>query len=185
VFPLAGTVSAMDGVCVPPFPDEPALACAAAVVVAVLACAAVAAVAVLVVAVLACAAVAAVAVLVVAVLACAAVAAAAVLVAGGVVVAAVVVVVVVAPLVVLEPVEPVEPLGTFGGLVGPRWSSVLSVAGVNAGVEAGTLSVTFVPPQAASATPPSVAAASSAKGRARRAITVRAEACAGRTSGSR
>jgi hypothetical protein len=62
---------------------------------------------------------------------------------------------------------------------------VLSVAGVSAGDEPGTLSVTFVPPQAASTTPPSVAAASSARGRVRWTFTTRAEACAARTSGSR
>jgi hypothetical protein len=85
------------------------------------------------------------------------------------------------PAVPLEPVEPVEPAA---GVVGPRWSRVLSVVGLSVGVVAGTLSATFVPPQAASATPHSVAAIN-AVGRARRPLTSRAAACAGRMWGSR
>ncbi len=95
-------------------------------------------------------------------------------------------VLVVCPPLVPEPAElgPVEPPALALGLVGPRWSSVLLVEGLSAGVVLGTLSATVVPPQAASATAPKVAA-TSASGCPRRAFTARAEACAARTTGSR
>ena len=88
----------------------------------------------------------------------------------------------------LEPVVPVELVepdpDPLAGVVGPRWSRVLSVAGVSAGALFGRLSATVLPPHAARTTPLAVAARS-ASGRARRAVTGAAEACVARTSGSR
>ena len=83
-------------------------------------------------------------------------------------------------------VEPVVAPEPALWLLAPRWSSVLSVAGVGGGTEPwlGTLSATVVPPHAASATPLRVAA-SSATARLRGAFTAGGEAYAARTSGSR
>lgn len=78
------------------------------------------------------------------------------------------------------PVRPVEP----AGVVEPRLSSVLPVAGVSVGTVLGALSATWEPPQAASATAPA-AAPSNASGRAARTVRPRGEACDARTSGSR
>jgi hypothetical protein len=96
----------------------------------------------------------------------------------GVVVAGVLVVVAVV-------VEPLETLVDPVAAVGPRLSSVLVVVGVRLGEASGALSVTVVPPHAASATALSVAAPSSASERRVSAITPRREACVDRTSGSR
>ena len=69
--------------------------------------------------------------------------------------------------------------------VGPRSSSVLVVDGVRLGERSGELSETVVPPHAARAEALSVTAPSSASERRRSVISLRREACADRTSGSR